>query len=443
MAELIVMPRQGNTVESCLIVEWKKKKGDPVVPGDILCSVETDKAAIDVEAEIGGTLLEILRGADEDVPVLDPIAVIGEPGEDFSALVSGSASSAEKPLETAKTAARKEESAPASAAAAPPKPGSAPAAVSPRARNLAAAKGLDTAGLAGTGPGGRIIERDLLTVLGETAPATPAAIAALAQSAGASRPAAGSGIGGRVLSSDLGKTPAAPAGTGYTDIPVKSIRRIIAERMTASLSSTAQLTLNGSAPAESLLRWRSVFKNAGEESGVSGITLNDLVLFAVSRLLPMFPEMNAHFLGDTIRRFDSVHIGVAVDTPKGLMVPVIHNAERKSLKQISDELRLLAAKCREGSAAPEELSGGTFTVTNLGAYGIESFTPVLNAPEVAILGVCGIQPKPVTEGGETRFVPHMGLSLTIDHQAVDGAPGARFLQELSRRMAAFETLAAL
>jgi pyruvate dehydrogenase E2 component (dihydrolipoamide acetyltransferase) len=157
----------------------------------------------------------------------------------------------------------------------------------------------------------------------------------------------------------------------------------------------------------------------------------------------MFPEMNAHFLGDKIRRFSDVNIGVAVDTPKGLMVPVIHSADKKSLKEISDELRILAAKCREGSASPEELSGGTFTVTNLGAFGIESFTPVLNAPEVGILGVCSISPRAVTKKGETHFVPHIGLSLTIDHQAVDGAPGARFLAELSRRMGSFETLAAL
>lgn len=450
MAEIIVMPRQGNTVETCLIVEWRKKEGDTVSPGDILCSVETDKATIDVESEVSGTILSILRKEDEDVPVLDPIAIIGSTGEDISALLAEAG--AEEGTETASPVSEKPgqprtQTAPQETVPAVSRETT--GAISPRARNLAAAKGFDTGGLAGSGPGGRIIERDILSQIESGAPATPAAIAAIAEGAGQLRPARGSGIGGRVLSSDLATAPAgttaAPAGreAEYTDIPVKSIRRIIAERMTASLGSTAQLTLNGFAPAESLLRWRSVFKNAGEESGVSGITINDLVLFAVSRVLPMFPEMNAHFLGDTIRRFSDVNIGIAVDTPKGLMVPVIHSADRKSLKEISDELRVLAAKCREGSASPEELSGGTFTVTNLGAFGIESFTPVLNAPEVGILGVCSINPKAVTEKGETRFVPHMGLSLTIDHQAVDGAPGARFLAELSRRMGSFETLAAL
>ncbi len=455
MAEIIVMPRQGNTVETCLIVEWRKKEGDTVSPGDVLCSVETDKATIDVESEVSGTILSILRKEDEDVPVLDPIAVIGSAGEDISALLSETGvedQTAEAPPVKEDPSRSHKQTAPQEAA--PAAGGEGTGAISPRARNLAAAKGFDVGGVAGSGPGGRIIERDILSQIESGAPATPAAIAAIAEDKGQLRPARGSGIGGRVLSSDLSPAaagiPAASAatvaatGTGeYTDIPVKSIRRIIAERMSASLASTAQLTLNGSAPAESLLRWRSVFKNAGEESGVSGITINDLVLFAVSRVLPMFPEMNAHFLGDKIRRFSDVNIGIAVDTPKGLMVPVIHSADKKSLKEISDELRVLAAKCREGSASPEELSGGTFTVTNLGAFGIESFTPVLNTPEVGILGVCSIQPKAVSEKSETRFVPHMGLSLTIDHQAVDGAPGARFLAELSRRMGSFETLAAL
>jgi pyruvate dehydrogenase E2 component (dihydrolipoamide acetyltransferase) len=443
MAEIIVMPRQGNTVESCLIVEWRKKEGDTVSPGDILCSVETDKATIDVESETSGTILSILRKEDEDVPVLDPIAVIGSAGEDISALLSEAGAGSAAPVSESPAPQPEEQPMVKMVQSLPDGSPKSSGAISPRARNLAASRGFDTGGLSGSGPGGRIIERDILSRIESGAPATPAAIAALAEESGSVRPARGSGIGGRVLSSDLDKVPAASKKTAYTDIPVKSIRKIIAERMTASLSSTAQLTLNGSAPAESLLRWRSVFKHAGEDSGVSGITINDLVLFAVSRVLPMFPEMNAHFLGDKIRRFSDVNIGVAVDTPKGLMVPVIHSADKKSLKEISDELRILAAKCREGSASPEELSGGTFTVTNLGAFGIESFTPVLNAPEVGILGVCSISPRAVTKKGETHFVPHIGLSLTIDHQAVDGAPGARFLAELSRRMGSFETLAAL
>jgi pyruvate dehydrogenase E2 component (dihydrolipoamide acetyltransferase) len=454
MAELIVMPRQGNTVESCLIVEWKKNEGDEVAVGDPLCTVETDKAAIDVEAETAGTLLKILRQVDDDVPVLDPIAVIGTAGEDVSSLI-GDATEKPSPPESSSpepaTAPPAAVTSPAAPTSGEPKKTGTTGAVSPRARNLAASKGVDPLSIQGTGSAGRVIERDVMAFLGDKAPATPAA-RARAVTEGKNIPSSGSGIGGRVISEDLQQIPAAkseaavaPENTPavFGDFPVKGIRKIIADRMQASLASTAQLTLNTSAPAESILHWRKVFKNSGEASGLSGITINDLVIFAVSRIVPMFPDLNAHFLGDTIRQFSDINVGVAVDTPRGLMVPVIHQANKKSLKEISTELRTLAQKCREGSASMEDLSGGTFTITNLGAFGIESFTPVLNAPEVAILGVSSIEPRAVMDEEETRFVPHLGLSLTIDHQAVDGAPGARFLQELCRRIAAFETVAAL
>ncbi len=484
MAGIVVMPRQGNTVESCIIVEWLKKEGDLVAVGDVLCSVETDKSTLDVESEQEGTLLKILRNEDDDVPVLDPIAIIGQQGEDISDLLS------EAGAETSGSGTAVEESAESSS----PNEGTAEArpsgggeaggveggtsegrdgakdtalggpqgeegkgvtrGVSPRARNLAAAKGVFVEQLAGSGPQGRVIERDVQAALGSREPATPAAIAA-GISSGAAVPVHGSGIGGRITSADLASSPAkesaqfsgtaaASAETGeYEDLPVKSIRKVIAERMQASLAQTAQLTLNSSAPAESLMRWRKIYKNSDTNSGLNGITINDLVLFAVSRVVPQFPEMNAHFLGDKIRRFSDVNIGIAVDTPKGLMVPVIRAANRKSLLEISHEVKLLAEKCQGGSASPEELSGGTITVTNLGAFGIESFTPVLNAPEVAILGVNNIQLKPVLKDDETQFVPHIGLSLTIDHQAVDGAPGARFLKELGAQLSNLEKVAAL
>ena len=454
MAELVVMPRQGNTVESCVIVEWLKKEGDPIAVGDVLCSVETDKSTLDVESEQEGYLVKILRDEDDDVPVLDPIAIIGQPGEDISALI---AETAEETAENApKTEGAVEAKAKESALSGPQvgadKNGT--HGVSPRARNLAAAKGVSVEQLSGSGPQGRVIERDVQAVLGSREPATPAAIAA-GISAGGAVPARGSGIGGRITRGDLAASPAEESAqssdtaavsteTGeYEDIPVKSIRKVIAERMQASLAQTAQLTLNSSAPAESLMRWRKIYKNSDQDSGLSGISINDLVLFAVSRVVPQFPQLNAHFLGDKIRRFSDVNIGIAVDTPKGLMVPVIRAANRKSLLEISHEVKLLAEKCLTGIASPEELSGGTITVTNLGAFGIESFTPVLNAPEVAILGVNNIQLKPVLKDDETKFVPHIGLSLTIDHQAVDGAPGARFLKELGSQLGDLEKVAAL
>jgi len=222
------------------------------------------------------------------------------------------------------------------------------------------------------------------------------------------------------------------------EIPVKGVRKVVAGRMLASLQNTAQLTLNSSVDARSVLGYRSKCKAAPEESGVGGISINDVVLYATVKTLAEFPELNAHMLGNKIVEFDNVHLGFAVDTPRGLMVPVIRYANLLSLKQLSAETKRLAKACIDGTIDPDALSGGTFTVTNLGAMGIESFTPVLNAPEVGILGICAIQPKPVMKGTDVEFVPHMGLSLTFDHAAADGAPAARFLVSLKTRLAAFE-----
>ena len=176
--------------------------------------------------------------------------------------------------------------------------------------------------------------------------------------------------------------------------------------------------------------------------GLRGITINDLVLFAVARTLPAFPGVNALFTGDAIHQHKHVHLGIAVDTPRGLMVPVVRMADTLSLRQLSAEAKRLATACLEGKVLPDEMNGGTFTVTNLGAMGIESFTPVLNPPQVAILGVCNIQPKPIEQGGQVIFAPHIGLSLTINHQVVDGAPAARFVQALGQAIAQIDLLLA-
>ncbi|TFG61650.1 MAG: 2-oxo acid dehydrogenase subunit E2 [Spirochaetales bacterium] len=447
MAFQVLMPRQGNTVESCIILEWKKQEGDTIKSGDIICEVETDKAAFEVEAPADGTLLKIFFNSGDDVPVLTPIAAIGNPGEDISFLnTSGLNTSGEglpEPEKKKEVPAEAAENIPAEL----PRGSEEKTAVSPRAKKLARSRGIDYRDLAGTGPEGRIIERDIQYVLSSREPLSPAALGLV--KTGMEVPASGSGIGGRVLAGDLtatgfaGSQPAAgTAAAAYTDIPVKGVRKIVASRMLQSVSTTAQLTMNTSAEAAALLSLRKRFKEEGEPLGLSGITINDLVLFAVARVLPKYPDLNAHFLGDTIRRFGQVNLGFAVDTPKGLLVPVIRGAERLSLKEISLESRRLVEACQKGSARPEELSGGSFTVTNLGALGIESFTPVLNIPEVAILDVCSIQPKAVMKGETAVFKPHMGLTLTINHQAVDGAPGARFLQELVQAVSRIDMLLA-
>jgi pyruvate dehydrogenase E2 component (dihydrolipoamide acetyltransferase) len=321
--------------------------------------------------------------------------------------------------------------------------------ISPRAKNLASAKGIDASTLAGSGPEGRVIERDVKAALEGKAVLSPAA-KAKAAAGGLSVPGTGTGIGGRVLVADLSEV--APQNIsaalkaldfpGETkEIAVKGVRKVVAGRMLASLQNTAQLTMNTSADARTMLDFRARCKAAPEAVGVGGITLNDVVLFATVRTLADFPELNAHWLVSKIVQFSDVHLGFAVDTPRGLMVPVIRFANRLTLKQISAEAKRLGSACIKGTIEPDELKGGTFTVTNLGAMGIESFTPVLNAPEVGILGVCSIQPKPVMKkDGGVEFIPHIGLSLTFDHCAADGAPASKFLAALRQNLAAFDVL---
>jgi len=458
MAEIVVMPKAGNSVESCIILEWSKQEGDAVQVGDVLCEAETDKATVSVESTAAGILLKQLYQVDDDVPVMLPLAIVGEEGDDITALLAeagGSSESEEAPApvqEQAPLAA----AAPAAPPAAPVPSASADATsgfASPRARNLAAAKAVRLDNITGTGPEGRIVERDVLAALEGHAPLTPAAMEELIKT-GKSAPQQGTGLGGRVLKSDLLDTPVQPVGAttaavnldfpGVVDeIKVKGVRKITASRMLESLTQTAQLTMNTSADATRILAMRKRLKESPEGMGLQGITINDLVMLVTARTLKDFPEMNAHWLGDTIRQFKSVHLGCAVDTPRGLMVPVIRFADTLGLKALGMETKRIFGKCLEGQIDPEELTGGTFTITNLGAMGIDSFTPVLNKPEVGILGVCSIQPKPVMKGSDVQFIPHMGLSLTFDHQATDGAPAGRFLKALVANLENIDLVLAL
>ena len=241
----------------------------------------------------------------------------------------------------------------------------------------------------------------------------------------------------------IGKQDLAPAASEdeIQRIPLHGIRKTIARRMLDSSQKTAQLTLNASADARALLALRGRLKTSDESLGLRGITVNDMLLFAVARALPDFPALNARLEDDVIAQYSAAHLSLAVDTERGLLAPVIRRAQALSLKQLAEEARRLSESCRDGRVQPQELSGGTFTVSNLGVYGIESFTPLLNPPQVAILGVGSISLKPVEAGGDIEFIPHIGLSLTIDHRAVDGAPAARFLQRLSQHLAQIDLLA--
>jgi pyruvate dehydrogenase E2 component (dihydrolipoamide acetyltransferase) len=436
MATPVVMPRQGQSVESCILVDWHVAVGDSVKAGQEVASIETDKAVFEIESPAEGTVLELFFETGDDIPVLTTIAAIGNPGEDVSDIKPGSDSGSTV------------EAAPAPAGeAAPPEPVSPPVAApvpapadvargrvsaSPRARRRAVTAGINIQQIGGTGPGGRVIERDVVAAEQSGARISPAAKAAMSKEM-LTAPSSGSGPGGLVLTSDL--TEAAPEDTV---IKVSGIRKIVAERMHQSLANTAQLTLHTSFNAAAVLRTRAQIKAEGESRGLPNITLNDMIVYAVAGTLRQHAELNAHFLGETIKQFGTAHIGVATDTPRGLLVPVLRNASTLSLIDVSKNLKLLTQAAQAGKSPPSDLSGGTFTITNMGMIGIENFTPVLNAPEVAILGVGGIAIKPAEIDGEIRFIKSIPLSLTIDHQAVDGAPGARFLQDLVSALDGFE-----
>ena len=426
MATAVIMPRQGQSVESCIIGEWFKKVGDPVQEGDILFSYETDKSSFEEPAKQAGTLLAIFYGADDDVPCLTTVGVIGEPGESYAEFAPDQAAgTAEAPGMEAPAA-----KAPAAAAVAAPAvqaEGSALRGVSPRARNAAERLHVDPAQAQPTGPNGRVIERD---------------IKALAQ---ASR--TGTGLGGRVTAADQAAAPAAQAAlavqgadTEYQDVKLPNIRKVIAKSMFQSLSTMAQLTHTTSFDATCIMNFRKGLKAAPEQLQVPNITLNDIILFAASRVLPKHPDLNAHFLEDKMRYFRHVNLGIAVDTPRGLMVPTLMRAEEKSLKEIAAEAKALAAACQDGSINPDLLQGASFTVSNLGTLGIEHFTPVINPPQTGILGVDCIVERVRTVDGQITVYPAMGLSLTYDHRALDGAPASRFLQDMRAALENFQAL---
>lgn len=438
MAHILIMPRQGNSVESCVLVSWKVKEGDTVTAESPACDVETDKATFEVPAGAAGTVLKLLYPEGEDIPVLQPIAVVGAPGEAWEGLV-GAVDTGDRtdPTDRADPSEPSDQARPPEASAVPgERVGS-----SPRARKLAAHEAISLGALAGSGPGGRVIERDVAAAAAARPPLTAAAKAAVAS--GAPVPASGAGLGGRATLADL-SAPSAPPPTPselpvpadfpgpVVETPVKGIRKLIAARMLDSLATTAQFTLNAAADATRLQALRARFKNFAERPGLAGVTINDLLLFLLARLLARHTYLNAHKVGDTVRTFERVHLGVAVDTPRGLMVPVLRNADRLPLEAIAAETRRLGEACRTNAVKPEELTGSTFTVSNLGALGVESFTPVLNTPEVGILGVGGLFPRPIldAEGNAPRFATHIGLSLTINHQVVDGYPAAKFLKAL-------------
>lgn len=422
MATIVIMPRQGQSVESCVITEWNKKKGEPVAVGDILFSYETDKSSFEEKSTVDGTMLEVFVSDGDDVPCLDPVCIIGMPGEDISALMTGIKQNDSAPAKAVISAAEAIETAPKTIETAPVA-GSGFTRISPRAKNLAAKTDADLAKVLATGPMGRIIERDVNTLLdaGYTLSAAKTAVITEAPKAAV-------------------QTAAAPVETAeYEDTKLSNIRKVIAKSMHASLSNMAQLTLNSSFDATEITAYRASLKSNAEKLGLPNITFNDMILFAVAKTALGHRSVNAHYLDDSIRYFRHCSLGVAVDTERGLMVPTIFNADTLSLADLSVKAKAIIKEAQSGTISPDLLRGATFTVTNLGSLGVESFTPVINPPQTCILGVNNITYR-VKEDGSTY--PAMGLSLTFDHRALDGAPAARFLKELCGNLESFSLLLA-
>jgi len=543
MAHEVILPQLGETMNEGTIVRWLVKEGDRVQKGDPLFQFESDKAVLDVEAPAGGQVLKLLVPQGARVPVLQVVALIGEPGEALPACPQAR-QAVESPLTPALSPVgeRVEARLPApeplrgggegqsepppsppwgegrgegqsDGLQTSPTPTDRPSRIfaSPRARRAAAERGLDLRQVQGSGPSGRIIEADVLAFAAAQPRATPLARKVAAEAGIGLSGVAASGPGGRITRADVDRgrgavsappvsappvsappvsapavsapavsappvsappvsappvsappvsappvsappvsappvsAPAsprhaiaaegadtAPLQMGGQVVPLAGVRARIAERMAASARETARVTLTTEVDATRLVEARTRLKAAYAAELGFDIGYNDLLIAICAHALREHPALNSRLEGDSIHLLDEVHVGLAVDTERGLLVPVVRHADRLRLAEIARALRELVARARQGRSGPDELKGGTFTITNLGAYGIDAFTPIINLPECAILGVGRIAPRPAVVDGQLAVRQRLWLSLTFDHRLVDGAPAARFLQRIAQ-----------
>jgi pyruvate dehydrogenase E2 component (dihydrolipoamide acetyltransferase) len=420
MATKVTMEALSPTMEEGRLVKWLKNEGDTVAKGDVLAEVETDKAVMELTARGDGVLRARLAGEGDTRPVGDLLAVIGAPDENIDALIKTKAPAVavtpSEPSAPPKEAPPVSQPAPAPVAQQPPAPppssptsgnGGGRARSSPLARRLASERGLDLGQLHGSGPGGRVIRRDI-----EAAAAAPASAAAAAP---ATRPA-----------------PSAPRSTAagdFEDIPLTQIRKTIARRLAESNGPIPTFFLTADFDLTSVRELRTRMIALGDEFKVS---YNDILLKAFATALSQHPEVNAHWMGDSIRHHHRVHLGMAVAVEDGLITPIIADADRKRISEIARESRELAKRARERKLAPEEYTGATATVSNLGMFGIDEFTAIINPPEVAIFAVGAVGDVPVVIDGELAVRTRVRITMSCDHRAVDGATGARFMQSLRR-----------
>lgn len=418
MAEVIYMPKLSDTMTEGVVAEWHKKVGDAVKSGELLAEIETDKATMEFESFYDGVLLHIGVEKGKTAPVNALLAIIGEKGEDIKSLIGSSAGKAESvPAEEKKADEPKKEEAkevkaeektPAAVTSAPKT--SAPAVsnvttngrilASPLAKKLAEEKGVDLSFVTGTGEGGRITKRDVDHYVPYDAPARPAAASGAAMS------------------------------ESFTDEPVSQMRKTISRRLGESKFTAPHFYLTISLDMDNAIAAR---KSMNSNEGVK-VSFNDMVIKAVSMALRKHPAINSSWMGDVIRRNNHVHIGVAVAVEEGLLVPVIRFADSKGLSQIGEEVKVLAQKAKDKKLQPSEWEGNTFTISNLGMFGIEQFTAIINSPDSCILAVGGISQEPVVKNGQVVPGNIMKVTLSCDHRVVDGATGAAFLQTFKQYM---------
>lgn len=415
MAEVIYMPKLSDTMTEGVVAEWHKKVGDAVKSGELLAEIETDKATMEFESFYDGVLLHIGVEKGKTAPVNALLAIIGEKGEDIKSLIGSSAGKAEaapaeekKADEPKKDEVKAEEKAPATVTSAPKT--TTPAVsntstngrilASPLAKKLAEEKGVDLSFVTGTGEGGRITKRDVDHYVPYDAPARPAAASGAAMS------------------------------ESFTDEPVSQMRKTISRRLGESKFTAPHFYLTISLDMDNAIAAR---KSMNSNEGVK-VSFNDMVIKAVSMALRKHPAINSSWLGDVIRRNNHVHIGVAVAVEEGLLVPVIRFADSKGLSQIGEEVKVLAQKAKDKKLQPSEWEGNTFTISNLGMFGIEQFTAIINSPDSCILAVGGISQEPVVKNGQVVPGNIMKVTLSCDHRVVDGATGAAFLQTFKQYM---------
>jgi pyruvate dehydrogenase E2 component (dihydrolipoamide acetyltransferase) len=441
----VFMPRLSDTMTEGTVSTWTKAVGDRIEKGDVIAEIETDKATMELEAYDAGILEQILVGVGTTVPIGEVIAMIGDgsgaaapaaPGASAAPVAAAAPAAEPEPAAAARTppadAAPEPAPAPAPVAPAPPARAAAPNGkhplASPLARSIARDAGLDLTTVAGSGPGGRIVRADVQH-----------AIAALAGSSSAgSAGTAGSKPIPSTSTSTLSTAPAVQLATGPDDeeIPLNNVRRITARRLVESMQQAPHFYVTSVVAADELVAARARINEGlaaltADGAVATKISVNDLVVKAVAHALRAHPEVNVSFGGDKLIRHRRVHVGVAVALPDGLIVPVIRDADTKTVTQISAETRDLASRARAGKLKPDEFTGSTFSVSNLGMFGVDQFTAVINPPEAAILAVGATKQEPVVRDGQIVVGYTMAITLSVDHRALDGATGAKFLADLT------------